>query len=232
MTNLPSSQADAMIRRVSPEGRERARRERERKQRATMRLAGRIALAALIIAVVATAIELGVAPIGTMGIVAAIIAFLVACGAIGLLSRDRPVALGQSNLDALPDRTEHWLDERRQFLPREMMPLLDSIGDRLRDMAPQLAALDANAPAADSVRRLLATDLPALVRGYEAVPAGLRSRAAANGGSADEQLRHGLGVIDDEIGRMNEQLARGAFDELATQNRFLELKYEAAGGLA
>ncbi|MEG3178516.1 hypothetical protein U1872_19945 [Sphingomonas sp. RB3P16] len=232
MTNLPSSQADAMIRRVSPEGRALAQRERERKQRAAARLAGRMALAGLIIAIVATVINFGIAPIGIAGLVVAILAFLVACVAIGLLSREQPVALAQSRLDALPDHTERWLEQQRPLLPRETVPLLDSIGHRLRDMAPQLAVLDAKGPAADSVRRLLATDLPALVRGYEAVPASLRSRVGASGGSADLQLLHGLGVIDDEIGRMTEQLARSAFDELATQDRFLELKYDGAGGLA
>mgnify|MGYP007088053675 CR=1 FL=1 len=33
---------------------------------------------------------------------------------------------------------------------------------------------------------------------------------------------------DAEIGRMSEQLASGDLDKLATQNRFLELKYQEA----
>lgn len=232
MANLPSSQADAMIRRVSPEGRALAKRERERKQRATTRMAGRMALAGLVIATIATAIDRGIASIGVAGIVLAILAFVAACVAIGLLSRERPVSLAQSRLDSLPNHTERWLEQHRPLLPRETVPLLESIGHRLRDMASQLTVLDVDGPAADSVRRLLATDLPALVRGYEAVPASLRSRTGATGGSATIQLLHGLSVIDEEIGRMTEQLARGAFDELATQNRFLELKYESSGNLA
>jgi hypothetical protein len=38
-------------------------------------------------------------------------------------------------------------------------------------------------------------------------------------------------VIDAEVTRMTEQLARGAFDEVATQRRYLELKYDGAGSL-
>ena len=32
--------------------------------------------------------------------------------------------------------------------------------------------------------------------------------------------------VGDEVARMSEQLAGGEFDALATQNRFLELKYQ------
>ena len=41
----------------------------------------------------------------------------------------------------------------------------------------------------------------------------------------------GLRLIDGEVARMTEQLARGAFDEVATQRRYLELKYSGEGGL-
>lgn len=44
----------------------------------------------------------------------------------------------------------------------------------------------------------------------------------------ETQLIEGLSVIDAEIGRMSEQLASGDLDKLATQNRFLELKYQEA----
>jgi hypothetical protein len=232
MTNLPSSQADAMIRRVSPEGRALAQRERERKRRAMLRLAGYCSLAGVVIAAITAAIATAVFPVGVLGWLVAVAAFLIACVAIALSSRAGPVVLAASPLDTLPVDTQHWLEQQRTLLPRAALPTLDSISLRLHDMAPRLATLDAETPAADAVRRLLATDLPALVGGYEAVPPSLRARASTGGVSADAHLLSGLALIDGEIDRMTEQLARGAFDELATQSRFLELKYDGAGPLA
>ncbi|HWU72664.1 MAG TPA: hypothetical protein VN137_04215, partial [Sphingomonas sp.] len=102
---------------------------------------------------------------------------------------------------------------------------------RLEGMTPQLAQLDPKEPAADAVRKLLCVELPDLVTGYHAVPTSLRDRAGSGGQSADGHLVEGLGVIDAEVARMTEQLARGAFDEVATQRRYLELKYDGAGSL-
>ena len=234
-TNLPRpSQAQSMIMRVSPEGRARAQKERERQQRATNRVVGWIAVAALVVTLLAWLIDAKVFALGTAGVGGAIVAFLVACAVIVMIARDRPASaadITRSPLDQLPAGVEAWLDRQRPSLPAPAVVLLDSLSVRLGDLAPQLATLDANGPAAESVRRLLATDLPALVKGYQDVPTSLRARAGDNGQSADAHLLHGLGVVDGEIGRMTEQLARGAFDELATQHRFLELKYEGAGGL-
>jgi hypothetical protein len=56
------------------------------------------------------------------------------------------------------------------------------------------------------------------------VPAGLRGELR-NGMSPDKQLTDGLAVVESEIGRMTEQLASGDLHKLATQGRYLELKY-------
>lgn len=234
-TNLPRpTQAQEMIMRVSPEGRARAQKERERRQRATAGRVGRIALAALVVTLAAWLIDAEVVRLGSVGVGAAIVIFLAACVAIVVMSRDRPASIAdmsRSRLDQLPAGVGAWLGAQRPSLPAPAVTLLDSVSLRLGDMAPQLVALDADGPAADAVRRLLATDLPALVRGYQDVPPSLRARPGDSGRSADDHLLHGLAVIDGEIGRMTEQLARGAFDELATRHRFLELKYEGADPL-
>ena len=230
-TNSPFSQAEDMIRRVSPEGRARAQRERDRRQRAAARLTSRMALAAVIIGIVVTAVDVAVTPIGLVGLIVAVIVFIAACILIHNASKPQRGALSQVKLQELPAHTEQWLEQQRGLLPPASNPLLDSISARLADMAPQLVTLDPREPGAGAVRRLLATDLPALVRGFQDVPASLRTRNGDGGHSADAQLLHGLRVIDSEIGRMTEQLARGAFDELATQNRFLELKYEGESDL-
>ena len=237
MNNDPtsSSQAVEMIRRVSPEGRERAKRERERRKRAAARIAGRVILAALVIVVATSIVEFGVHPLGSAGVVAAMLAFAIACVAIVTTSRSRTVdatSLSVERLDRLPKQTQTWLEERRRALPPACTPLLDSISIRLGELAPQLSTVEVGGPAAAAVRRLLATDLPALVAGYQGVPPSLRSRAGVAGRCADTQLLDGLAIIDGEMRRMSEQLARGSLDELATQGRFLETKYEGSSGLS
>jgi hypothetical protein len=44
--------------------------------------------------------------------------------------------------------------------------------------------------------------------------------------SPDTQLIEGLNVVDAELQRMSEQLASGDLHKLATQGRYLELKYQ------
>jgi hypothetical protein len=44
--------------------------------------------------------------------------------------------------------------------------------------------------------------------------------------SPDKQLVEGLHVVDAELQRMSEQLASGDLHKLATQGRYLELKYQ------
>lgn len=230
----PVSQAAAMIRRVSPEGRAAARRERERRRRASRRVMGRIALAAVFILLASLAFGWGIEPLGTAGVLVAAVAFAVACSVILLSGRNRAVpasALTQASVARLPAQTQLWLEEQRATLPLAAAALLDDLSLKLDELAPQVTAVDANEPGAEAVRRLLARDLPALVRGYQAVPASLRARPGSEGRTPDAQLLDGLAVIDGEMRRMSEQLARGAFDELATQGRFLETRYEGPSQL-
>lgn len=237
MSDVPpiSSQAEAMLRRVSPEGRARAAREQARRRRATLRLVGRCLLALLLIALAVGAIGLWLAPITPPAIAVALILGVVACGAIAYVSREAPpskAAIGSASLAALPERTAGWLEQQRAALPAPAARLLDGIELRLEAMTPQLRDLDPHGQAADAVRNLLAVELPGLIERHERVPATMRGEARDGRPSADAHLLSGLGIVDAEIARMTEQLARGAFDELATQNRFLELKYEGEGGLA
>jgi hypothetical protein len=236
MTDRPaiSPQAAAMLDRVSPEGRERARRERERRQRATARLAVRCIVAGLLIGLALALSSLWL-PIGGAELAGAVALFVLACAGIAFAARERPASARQlqsADLAQLSGMTGRWLEGQRAALPAPAVTLADAIGVRLEAMAPQLAQLPADAPAADSVRKLLAVELPALIDGHRAIPEGLRSQPRANGDSADQHLTRGLTLIDGEIARMTEQLARGAFDEVATQHRYLELKYDGDRPLA
>jgi hypothetical protein len=135
-----------------------------------------------------------------------------------------PAKLADTDLKALPLKTEIWLDNQRKALPAPAIPILNTIGTRLETLAPQLAKLDPREPAALEVRRLLSDHLPELVTGYQSIPPALRSQPR-NGRVPDAQLVEGLAVIEQEIAQMTEQLASGDLDKLAAHNRYLELKY-------
>ena len=228
------SQAEAMLRRVSPEGRARALAEQRKRQRATMRLVLRCLMAGLaVVLAMGAAYNFLMVPSGATLFIGLVV-FAVACLSIFLASRRRAVThtqLAEAPLAALPGQVAEWLEARRAALPPAAAARLDGIVARLEAMAPQLAPLEPNGPAAASVRRLLGREMPALLEHYQTIPVTLRASPRDGGPSADAQLVNGLGIAEAELGRMTEQLARGAFDELATQNRFLELKYEGEGGL-
>ncbi|MFW2828664.1 hypothetical protein [Sphingomonas sp. ID0503] len=220
------------VQRFSPEARARARRARERRRKRALKVINRMFLAALAIVVAAIAVGLFVAPIGMEGALIALVAVVLSWIAIGYFSSEgepTPEAMTQTDLPLLPQRTEEWLERQRPALPAPSQRLLDGIGVKLEALAPQLATLDPREPAAFEVRKLLCDDLPELVKGYQKVPAPLRKTGRDGGHSPDDQLAEGLRVVDSEIARMTEQLAAGDLKQLATQGRYLELKYRDGG---
>lgn len=202
-------------------------RARARARRSGMRKAARIAYAAL--AIVFGAFVWGlVMPIGTTGVMIAFVLFaLVALGIVMMPGIAEPdaAALPTTALAQLPLKTETWLASQRALLPAPAQRLADGIGVKLEALAPQLQMLDEREPAAAEIRRLVGEELPELVKGYARVPAGLR-REGIDGMAPDTQLIEGLGVVDSELARMSEQLARGDLKKLATQGKYLELKYQ------
>lgn len=227
--HLILDRAEELIRRISPEGRARARRIRERRRRAAQRLMMRWLLAAILVAAATGALGLVVALTGAILLIAAAI-FLLAAILIARFSSAReasPAAIASANLPLLPQRTEEWLERQRPALPAPAARLLDGIGARLAAMSPQLEGLDPRGPAADAIRKLLCDELPELVKGYQRVPPPLRAQQGGHGTTPDRQLADGLAIIDSEIARMTVQLAAGDLDLLATRNRYLELKYKS-----
>ena len=209
--------------------RERAESQRRMRRRSTglARRAGLIVSADL--AIVIAAIVVGwIMPIG-MGGALLVFALLVAVTLlIAFVSLEAPVTpekLVQVPLKALPLRTEQWLETQRPALPAPMQTLIDGIGVRLETLAPQLATLSEQEPAAAEVRKLVGEQLPELLKGYARVPLPLRG-VERNGKTPDAQLAEGLQLIDREISEMSEQLAQGDLDSLATRGRFLEIKYK------
>jgi len=223
--------AEALLHRVSPEGRRLAERARARRRRAMLRTVAR--MGAALAAVVALAIVWGlvIGPIGQLGFLAALVVLVAAWVAIVVMSHEpaeTPVRLAASDLPQLPARTEAWLQQQRPLLPAPAIRLADQIGARLETLAPQLATLDPAEPVAQRARKLLSTELPDLVQGYARVPADLR-RVARDGPAPDAQLLEGMGLVEQELARMSADLASGDLHKLATQNRYLELKYKGDG---
>ena len=217
------NQAEDMLRRVSPEGRALAHRERMERQRRTNRQVGLCLL-------LAVALWLAVLGLGAAGIAAgtgvdagALLLFLLGCAAIFVGFRRKPVRIAELQavpLTAVPSKVGDWLEQQRNLLPAPAIPVIDSLTRQLSALGPQLAAIERD-PGAGAVRKLVATELPELVERYRNIPA---SVAPAEAGT---QLVEGLKIIDGEIHRLSSDLASGSFDALATQNRYLQLKYDA-----
>nr|WP_047166258.1 hypothetical protein [Sphingomonas sp. Y57] len=173
-----------------------------------------------------------VTPLGIWGFFLMLVAMaIVFFGILGWPQAPEPTPqqMAKSELPLLPSQTERWLEAQRPALPAPAQRLADEIGIKLEAIGPQLAQVDPQEPAAFEFRKLMAEELPELVEGYKRVPEGMR-RAERNGSSPDSQLVEGLRVVDEELARLSEQIVSGDLNKLATQGRYLELKYRGEDG--
>ena len=190
------------------------------------------AVMAVFAVMLATGVIGSLMPIGVWGFLLMLVGMAIAFFTIMGWPQEAeptPMQMAKSDLPALPSKTERWLEAQRPALPAPAQRLADEIGIKLEAMAPQLATLDPREPAAYELRKLMAEELPELVDGYRRVPEAMR-RETRNGTSPDKQLVEGLRVVDEELHRMSEQLASGDLNKLATQGRYLELKYRGEDG--
>jgi hypothetical protein len=213
-----------------------ARRLRRHREAEVLTRLGRVAVADLAIVAIAIGVGLalpaGIGFMGAMLMVAALIVATLFFAFLPVAAVPEAEALAQVPLKALPLSTERWLEAQRPALPAPVRSLVDSIGVKLEILAPQLATLDEQAPAAFEVRKLVGEQLPELIKGYARVPQPLRG-VERNGLTPDQQVAQGLQLIDDEIAEMSEHLAQGDLDQLATRGRYLQIRYAGdteAGG--
>jgi hypothetical protein len=136
-------------------------------------------------------------------------------------------SLRQTDLATLAGKTEIWLEAQRPALPAPAVTLMQDIGLRLDQLAPQLSTLSDNDPAAREVRKLVGEHLPELINGYKRIPDSLKRQEHA-GKTPEQQLVDGLKLIDREIETMTGQISRGELDKLAVRGRYLEMKYDGA----
>jgi hypothetical protein len=171
-----------------------------------------------------------IGPLNVTGALIALLALMMGAAIIAFWPHGPTTShdLPDTELAQLPLQTESWLAEQRKLLPPPAQRLADGIGVKLEILSDQLRTLDEKEPAAQEVRRLVANDLPELINGYGRVPQHLR-KEGLDGLTPDKQLVDGLLVVDSELKRMSEQIARGDLTQLATQTRYLEIKYQGDG---
>lgn len=198
------------------------------------KIAGLMLLAAIVIPVAMITAGLLFGPRGVEGLIAAPLAVLTAWAAIlywSLRARATPRAIARANLAELPARTEEWLEQQRPMLPASAQPQLDAIIFRLEALTPQLRGLDPQLLEALELRRLIGEELPELVAGYQKVPYELQRKPLHGGPSPKHRLIDALVTIDEQIGRLHHRIAEGDLKNLATHQRYLEIKYKGDGKL-
>ncbi|MGV3482397.1 MAG: hypothetical protein ACO1O3_20775 [Sphingobium sp.] len=223
-----------LLHRLSPQAQRLAHRARQRKRAFLIKKIGRVIMAGGAILIASVIFGLAVGPIGDSGFLVALGLFITAALLL-LIYPQYPEAstetLVNTDLKYLPAQTEVWLSSQRKALPAPAANQLDQIGLRLETLGPQLQTLDPREPAAQEVRKILTEHLPDLVNGYKRVPETLRRERQSNGQTPDQQLTEGLKLIDEEIAEMTRNIAAGDLDSLATQGKFLELKYRDPEGM-
>jgi hypothetical protein len=137
----------------------------------------------------------------------------------------------EREFEQLPERTGAWLNAQRAALPVSSWRHLDAILQHLPAITPQLAGRPASGPIEAELRSLLAEELPELVRAYLKLPATLRNVRLHGGATPEEQLLAGLTVVEQQLTRLHQALARGDLEALAVHQRYLDLKYKREGGL-
>lgn len=194
-----------------------------------LKVGGLLLAAAILIPLVMIPAGLLFGPRGIEGVFAAPLAVLTAWAAIlyfGFRKPAVPTLVASTDLARLPAQTENWLDHQRTTLPGAAQSSIDGITRKLAAITPQLLALDPRAPVAVEARRLIAEELPELVQGYQKLPRELQRKPLHGGPTPERQLVEGLATIDDEIGRLQTRLATDDLHALATQQRYLQMKYK------
>ena len=165
--------------------------------------------------------------IGFAGVMALIVASVVAVAVLGnypKLKTPRRESLNKGNVQDMVGRTELWLESQRPALPAPAAAIVSDMGVQLDALGLQLQGVDQNHPKAREVRSLVGEQLPEMIDSYRKIPAHLRTEKRA-GATPDEQLTDSLGKISGEIDSITRQLAEGSLDDLAIKHRYLDYKF-------
>lgn len=227
--------AGALIGRLSPQAQRLVARDRKRRRQLLLKKLGRVVIAGGLLLVGFALFGLLIQPLGATGVMLAAGLFIL----ISALLLNFPryphadeAALAQVDIRALPAQTEIWMAAQRRALPAPATNAFDSIALKLETLGPQLQTIDPREPVAVEARKILSEHLTELVSGYQRVPEPLRRERQPSGKTPDEQLTDGLNLIDSELAEVSRNIAAGDLHKLATQDKFLELKYRGDDGLS
>ena len=166
--------------------------------------------------------------IGILGVLALIVATVVAVAVFGQFPRlktpTRADITRGGDVKQLVGRTELWLEAQRPALPPPAVTLVDQLGVQLDGLGRQLEGVDQNHPKAREVRSLIGEQLPEMIDSYRRIPPQMRKEQRA-GSTPDEQLTQSLKTISGEIDSITRQLAEGSLDDLAIKHRYLDYKF-------
>jgi hypothetical protein len=200
----------------------------ELKMKSLLKRVRNIALAIVAIWIGAGIFSAVVGPLLFWGLMATLVATVVAVGVLGIFPKRAELTLG--NPAQMVARTELWLEAQRPALPPPAQTIVDQLGVQLDALGLQLKGLDPAQPAMAEVRELVGEYIPETIDNYRKIPAHLRSEAHA-GKTADERLTESLGKLSGEVDRVTRRLAEGALDDLAIKSRYLEYRYGGAEAL-
>ncbi|MBX7500693.1 conjugal transfer protein TraF [Qipengyuania sp. YG27] len=165
--------------------------------------------------------------IGFVGIMALVVASVVAIGVLGnypKMRTPRRADINKGNVQQMVSRTELWLEAQRPALPAPAARIVGDMGVQLDALGLQLEGLDQDHPKAREVRSLVGEQLPEMIDSYRRIPAHLRKEERA-GSTPDQQLTDSLDKISGEIDSITRQLAEGSLDDLAIKHRYLDYKF-------
>ncbi len=171
-----------------------------------------------------------IGPIGTTGLILAVLLGLAGMVMAGVWNQNvpQPQDLAEASPNAMPAATEAWL--YRQRLPAKASPQIDAIGALLATLETQLSRVPPTDPIAQDLARLLGKHLPDLVERYTRVPVDQRSRTIdSDGRTIETTLIDGLKIVETELARASEALSAADRDAVLVQGKFLEKRYRDGG---
>lgn len=223
--------AERVLKAVStrtPEARAATQRTRQRQNRDAGKRVVRIlgAVAAIFVGMIAWGFI--VSPVGTAGLMLAVVLAVLAAAILIVFPKNRQEAAAVealSNVEVV-HRLDSLLIRERPALPAPALAEIDAISARLPLLEQRLQTLDTLDPLAQDARRLMGQHLPDLLARYEKVPATHRGRRDGDGPSVEDRLLSGLGAARSAIDDLGDRLAQGDVSAFETQGRFIESRYK------
>ncbi|MDB5686921.1 MAG: hypothetical protein JWR77_1510 [Rhizorhabdus sp.] len=128
----------------------------------------------------------------------------------------------------LPDGLRRLARKLAPALPPAASAHLDNILSAVDAIEPRLREADPVALSMIPVRQIMGDYIPTTLTTYAALPARVRTRSRAGDGRTPEaQVTEQLGLLEQQMDQLVDNLSRGDLTALETQGRFLDTKFRA-----